>query len=70
MENNPGNNLCGCATDGILRTLWEQMEEITEEICGEYCRFGYEFNHREHVTDEETDEFYATRCEKCPLMRI
>ncbi len=56
--------------DGILRNLEEQMEEIVDEICGEYCRFGYEMNHKEHITDEESDRFYHERCENCPLMRI
>ena len=48
-------------------TILEQLREIIEEICGEYCKYAEELNHGK--TDKEWEEL-AEQCGICPLCRI
>lgn len=48
-------------------TILEQLREIVENICDNYCKYADELNHGE--TDKEWDTLLL-HCETCPLCRI
>ena len=48
-------------------TILEQLREIVQEICDDYCKYAEKLQHGE--TDEKWEEL-ATYCETCPLCKI
>lgn len=48
-------------------TILEQLREIVEDMCDNYCKYGEKLHHGE--TDKEWEEL-AEICETCPLCRI
>lgn len=48
-------------------TILEQLREIQEEICDNYCKYGEKIHY--NVSDEELEEL-TKPCETCPLCRI
>ena len=48
-------------------TILEQLREITEEICDNYCKYGEKIHYA--VTVEDLDKL-TEPCENCPLCRI
>lgn len=48
-------------------TILEQLREIQEEICDNYCKYAEEIH--QAFTDEEYEKAIR-HCETCPLCRI
>lgn len=43
-------------------TITEQLEEIAEQICDNYCKYIEKYSDYEKLVEE--------KCEHCPLWRI
>lgn len=47
-------------------TLSEFMNEITEDICDNYCKYPDQYG----PGDEEAMRLYEEHCDDCPLNRL
>ena len=56
-------------------TITEQLEDICEKVCTDYCRYPAIYHERllrdEFKTDDEAMEALGAEiCENCPLMKL
>lgn len=54
---------------GLISELTIKYEELCNEMCKNYCKYGTEIKGKE-ITDKELEEFYKKHCYTCPLMRL
>lgn len=55
--------------DENIKTICKIIEEVSEDICSNYCKYG-DILKATDMTDKEYDAFAAEHCDKCPLNRL
>lgn len=46
-------------------TIIEQLNQLREQICDDYCKYSEEI--RQAATDKEYEELLSEHCDSCPL---
>lgn len=53
--------------EGKEKTIIQQIEEVVDDMCNNYCRHPFEYDPEEHDGVELVD---SGICDSCPLMRL
>lgn len=49
----------------VTKNIVQQLDEIVEQVCTEYCKYPAEAEHKRN-----SDQWLLKKCEKCPLNRL
>lgn len=53
----------------MVNEIAKICEEVSKEICDNYCRYNHEANTKD-MDDDEYMKWLDEYCDKCPLNRI
>lgn len=54
---------------GLINEMTNIIEEVSAEICDNYCKYPAIYDTRED-SDEEHDKMLKEVCDSCPLNRL